>query len=178
MGDELTLESGPLDLDSRLYPPLPQYDLRAPYSQTHRSLSADIPTEVAPGMAAEAVVPRRRLRQGRHANRFIVIGRWRGWVTAVLQDTFVAEVEDQRWGSPPHEVELPIDLVNDFDRTLLHKNSIFYWTVGYRHRPGGTRVQEAQIRFRRAPGPEPWTKRTGRAWAERVRRALDEDPEG
>lgn len=173
---EFGLETDAIDLDSSWYGPLPLHHVLAPFSQKTGSPSARVIADVRPAMS-QPVVLRRRAHQGAHTDRFVVIGRWRGWVTAVFEETFLSEVEDLRWGCPPHEAELPIALISEFDQSLLSENSIFYWTVGYRHRPGGTRVQEARVRFRRAPGREPWAERTGRAWAQRVRRALDEDPD-
>lgn len=173
---EFGLNTDAVDLNSFWYGPLSLYGVLAPFSQKTSSPSARVMTDERPAMA-QPVVPRRTAHQGGHTDRFVVIGRWRGWVTAVFDETFLSEVEDLRWGSPPHEVELPNALISEFDQALLSEDSIFYWTVGYRHRPGGTRIQEARVRFRRAPGQEPWAERTGRAWAQCVRRALDEDPD-
>jgi hypothetical protein len=103
-----------------------------------------------------------------------VVGRWIGWVTDVRADSFWAEVEDLLWGAVPHQVELPLTLVSDYDIPLFRENAVFYWIVGYRHRSGGTRVQEATVRFRRTPKDEPWMEDRVKEWTAEMRRALDE----
>lgn len=174
LATDLGLNTEALDLREFWHAPLARYRVAGPLWQEIRSPSADTdPTDSSP--FTEPVVPRRRAHQGAHAERFLVIGRWRGWVTNILVDTFIGEVEDLKSMSPPHEVELPQALLSDFDRPLLNEDAIFYWTVGYRHRPGGTRVQEARVRFRRRPLQEPWVARSGTAWAARVRAALGND---
>lgn len=115
--------------------------------------------------------------QGPHAERFIVVGRWRGWVTEVLDDTFWGEIEDLKLAAPPHAVELPRSLISADDDDLLTLDAIFYWTIGYRQRSSGARVQEAAVRFRRAPRHEPWIGTEARRWAERVRKALSAEDE-
>lgn len=172
---ERQLPTALLDLNSLWFPPMEHHEVSAPFFQRARSSPSEEDRRPTPPLTEPVVEGRRGAHQGPHGDRFIVVGRWRGWVTEVLDDTFLAEVEDQQWESPPHAVELPQRLVSDFDQPLLAENAIFYWTIGYRHRPGGTRVQEAVIRFRRAPGTDPWARRLGDAWATRVRRALDED---
>lgn len=169
-------DTAEVDLASLWHAPFPRYDApTAPLAQELRSPSVQL--DESTSAASEPIVRRRRAHQGAHADRYLIVGHWRGWVTAVLQDTFIGEIEDLRWRSPPHEVELPVALVSDFDRDLLAEDSIFYWTVGYRYRSGGTRVQEARVRFRRSPRSEPWAERRGVEWAARMRQGLDESDE-
>lgn len=166
-----------IDLDSVWYPPFQRQGLTAPFAQEYRLPSSRGQGEDASDSWVPPVVDRvdRTSQQGPAASRFQIVGRWRGWVTEVLDETFQAEVEDLRNNTVPHAAEFPLDLVSDFDRPLLAKNAIFYWTIGFRHRPTGTRLQETLIRFRRAPRREPWTDRQGTIWAQEVRSALHED---
>lgn len=83
--------------------------------------------------------------------RLIPLQAWEGAVLEVDDSSFVARAVDVAGEHADEEVSLPKDELSDFDLDLLEPGAIFYWTIGYREKPGGARERVSQIRFRRLP---------------------------
>jgi hypothetical protein len=90
--------------------------------------------------------------------RIQTLQEWEGYVTDVLQTTFVARLVDVTAGqhTASEEAEFPLDDVADGDRPLVKPGAVFRWTVGYIKSPGGSKKRMSQLVFRRLPQ---WTQR-------------------
>ncbi len=84
---------------------------------------------------------------------FKPIKNWEGVVESVLAKSFIATMRDTDNPADRGEEQFEIDLedVDPGDRDLALPGGIFYFTVGYRIRRGGTRIKGTQIVFRRMP---------------------------
>ena len=89
---------------------------------------------------------------------FKPIKNWEGVVAAVNDSHFSAVMRDLGDATDKGEEEFEIDIedVDVGDRDLVVPGGIFYFTVGYRIRRGGTRIKGTQIVFRRLPA---WSKK-------------------
>ena len=88
-------------------------------------------------------------------DRFVALEKWEGCVSEVGKDSFVAVLADLRKTNADEEAEFPFAEVPPDDLELLVVGAVFYWTIGYHTRPGGTRSHSSEIRFRRLP---PWSE--------------------
>ena len=75
---------------------------------------------------------------------------WEGTVIDVLDDRFSARLLARDDATPPLDVEVSFREIAPSDRDLLAEGAVFYWDVGYRHRPGA-KVRESVLSFRRLP---------------------------
>lgn len=96
------------------------------------------------------VVPRER--PIKSPDRFVALEKWEGCVVEVGKDSFTALLTDLRGAVADQEAEFPIlDEVSPEDIDLVQPGAVFYWTIGYHSKPGGTRSHSSEIRFRRLP---------------------------
>lgn len=89
---------------------------------------------------------------------FSVLQEWEGYVLSISEDTFTARLVDVTMGRSEEEEEadLPLDDLEDADRSRIRNGAIFRWTIGYQRGPGGTKFRTSCIRFRNIPV---WTKK-------------------
>lgn len=121
------------------------------------------PVRITPGV----VLPRRP----RTVDTVLSLEKWIGVVEHLEAESFWARVTEEENGQLQELVEFPIRIVSPGDRDLLQVGAIFYWLIGYRESPLGTRENASFIRFRRLP---PWDERDLRTATERARRLRDE----
>jgi len=89
---------------------------------------------------------------------FSVLQEWEGYVLSISKDTFTARLVDVTMGRSEEEEEadLPLDDLEEADRSRIRDGAIFRWTIGYQLGPGGTKFRTSCIRFRNIPV---WTKK-------------------
>ena len=89
---------------------------------------------------------------------FSVLQEWEGYVLSISEDTFTARLVDVTMGrsEEDEEADLPLDDLEDADRSRIRDGAIFRWTIGYQRGPGGTKYRSSCIVFRNLPG---WTKK-------------------
>lgn len=86
-------------------------------------------------------------------DRFRLLQKWEGTVTACSQQEFTAVLREK--GQPDQEATFDLEEVPEGDRELIVAGAVFHWSIGYRDRRG-QRSRESIIRFRRLPA---WTRR-------------------
>jgi hypothetical protein len=113
--------------------------------------------------------------QPRERDRFMVLQKWEGTVSRVIETEFAATLHDLSDPSrPDEEVSLSIEEISESDRPLLAQGGVFYWSIGYRMDQWGSRERVSALRFRRLPV---WTRRDLEAVTQRadeLRRAFGE----
>lgn len=85
---------------------------------------------------------------------FMALQEWEGYVTAVGNSTFRAELVDIS-NRKRHETEAAEFLLSDLeedDRADVTEGAVFRWVIGYQRR-GGTRQRVSEIYLRRLPRP-------------------------
>jgi hypothetical protein len=90
----------------------------------------------------------------RQKNRdfFKLTQNWIGYISALYDDHFSANVEDVTQSGTYEVAEFYYADVSSEDQKLISLGSIFYWSVGYEER-NGQRYKESFLRFQRLP---PW----------------------
>ena len=83
-----------------------------------------------------------------HRNYTQKIQKWKGHITEVLKEGFVAKLEDLTNQGTDEIGEFDIDDISTQDRSLISVGSVFYWTVGYFIKNGQISKQSL-IRFQR-----------------------------
>jgi hypothetical protein len=97
---------------------------------------------------------------------------WEGVVETLSEKTFTATMRDTENKDDRGEEQFEIDIedVDEGDRDLVVPGGIFYFTVGYRIRRGGTRIKGTEIVFRRMPR---WSKKDIQRAKERADKLLE-----
>jgi hypothetical protein len=98
--------------------------------------------------------------------RFRSLQSWEGRVVEVLKDSFVGVLADMTMPGVEEQVELDLEEVTPDDLPLVQPGAVFYWSIGYRAEPSGTRSRASEIRFRRLPR---WSEAEIRDVAHRVK---------
>lgn len=80
---------------------------------------------------------------------FKTLQKWEGYVLEVGEETFHARLVPIIGEGGDQEAEIYLEEVDEEDRPLIEPGAVFYWSIGYLHRPG--RIRAAVIRFRRLP---------------------------
>jgi|SRR5271165_802468 len=81
-----------------------------------------------------------------------VLQKWVGRVEEVQADRFSAALVDATNSrNPIEQVEFDMREVSESDRSLLAVGATFYWSIGYRHTPGGQVERISSLRFARLP---------------------------
>lgn len=92
--------------------------------------------------------------------RFEALQQWECIVLELREDCVYCQLHDLTDESNPDEfAEVLLSEFNEYDRPILCEGSIFYWSVGYIHRPRGQIRRSSQLRVRRMP-PLSSSKRT------------------
>jgi hypothetical protein len=89
--------------------------------------------------------------KNKRRNQFKCLQKWRGVVLEVLQDSFMAKLEDYNEVTPDEVAEILRSEISDEDLPLIQNGSVFYWSIGYHVNSSGQRKRASIIRFRRLP---------------------------
>lgn len=77
---------------------------------------------------------------------------WRGVVTGIEDNEFIARLEDDtNPNSPDQEVWIPLAEIEARDLKLLELGAMFFWHIGYRYGPKYPQERFSKIKFRRLP---------------------------
>jgi hypothetical protein len=96
-----------------------------------------------------------------------LLQQWEGVVTEVSKEGFTAILRDLTNRKNPEErAEFGLDQIDPPDHKLVIPGAVFYWWVGYRDAPTGTRWTVSTIRMRRLP-----------AWSRSDMRRIERDVE-
>lgn len=105
------------------------------------------------------------------AHGFRLLQQWEGVVIDVTEEGFTAILRDLTNRKNPEErAEFGVDQIDPPDRRLIIPGAIFYWWIGYRDAPTGTRWTVSTIRARRLPAWSPTDMRRIERDAEELRR--------
>jgi hypothetical protein len=86
---------------------------------------------------------------------FTLFQKWEGYVIEIGRETFSARLTPLEGQGSDQIAEIYLDEVGEIDQDLLEPGAVFYWSIGYRRRPSGTKERSSIIRFRRLPN---WTR--------------------
>jgi hypothetical protein len=90
----------------------------------------------------------------RHQARFELLQQWEGTIEGVDADSITASVRDMTDRTMPDElIEIQRMEFADADADLVAPGAVFYWSIGYRVTPSGTKERLSVIRMRRLPQP-------------------------
>lgn len=111
---------------------------------------------------------RRRIEEPAPQDRFELHQQWEGAIESVSGDTVTAILRDLTDRTQPEEiVDLPLEEFSPNDADLVAPGAVFYWSIGYRITPTGTKERVSRFRMRRLPPPT-------RRQLERIARDTDE----
>ena len=98
--------------------------------------------------------------------QFHALQKWQGSVSKVTDSTFDARLLDLKDPSVEEVAEFDLEEVSVGDRPLVVPGAVFYWSVGYRTEPSGSRSRTSVLVFRRLPA---WSEKDLRRADDRVR---------
>lgn len=102
------------------------------------------------------------------AGRFELLQQWEGTIDGATSEEVSATIRDLSQRHMPEEiVVLPREEFSQSDAPLLEPGAVFYWSIGYRITPTGTKERVSFLRMRRVPQPT-------RRQAERVKERTQE----
>jgi len=85
-------------------------------------------------------------------DRFLAFQKWQCRVTEITKESFSAIVTNLTDEHKEDEVvEFSLADVSDSDKELLNIGAIFYWSIGYLIKIGGTKIKSQIIKFKRLP---------------------------
>jgi hypothetical protein len=126
-------------------------DPRLPELTSHATSTTTIDAEREPAATTAPIVEAPVRSHG-----FRLLQQWEGVVSGVTGDVFTAVLRDLTNRSSSEEsASFEIDQIDPPDRRLIVPGAVFYWWIGYRDSPTGTRWTVSTIRFRRLPA---WTR--------------------
>jgi hypothetical protein len=139
----------------------PQIDNSDPISaSTADQEKVEIPRPLALGSAAgDFSAPAPTGSQSRRNAALSTIGsvhaiqEWEGYVTAIDDTRFFANLKDLTQGEDVEkdEAEFSLSDFSDGDRSLIQEGAVFRWVVGVQRSSSGTRRYISQVVFRRLP---------------------------
>lgn len=109
--------------------------------------------DTVPSVMEKVRVPRARRMAVRSDQRYILLKKYEGFVTARHHEGFVARLHENVSDYPLIEAEFDWEELSEKDRSLAVEGASLVWTIGYRY-DGSTRIRESAIYLRRLP---PWT---------------------
>lgn len=94
------------------------------------------------------------LRESALEDRFELLQQWEGTIESITGDTVTASLRDLTDRAQPEEiVDLPLEEFSPNDADLVAPGAVFYWSIGYRVTPTGTKERVSRVRMRRVPPP-------------------------
>ena len=133
-----------------------------------------IATEVgdrSSGLAGAARVPQVKTFRSYPDQRYILLKKYEGFVTARGEDSFTARLFENSSDYPVIEAEFDLEELSENDRKLAIEGAPLVWTIGYGY-DGSTRKRESLIYLRRLSA---WSEKDlmeGRKAAEDLTRAI------
>ena len=103
--------------------------------------------------------------------RYILLKKYDGVVTARGDDSFVARLFENASDYPVIEAEFDLEELSETDRDLAVEGAALVWTIGYGY-DGGTRKRESVIYLRRLPRWSDTKIEEGRRAAEDLTRGI------
>ena len=82
---------------------------------------------------------------------FHALQKWQGTVSEVTGSTFTARLLDLMEASGEEVAEFDLEEVSVGDHGLVEPGAVFYWSIGYRTEPSGSRSRTSVLVFRRLP---------------------------
>jgi len=138
--------------------------------------ATNIPGGIVPGerssvSALRARIPQTKLLSTRPDQRYILLKKYEGFVTARHNGSFSARLSENSSDYPVVEADFDLEELSETDRELVVEGAPLVWTIGYRYE-GNTRKRESVIYLRRLP---PWSAKEieqGKTAAEELTRAI------
>ncbi len=100
--------------------------------------------------AMRARVPETRVLGILPGQRYILLKKYEGFVTARREDSFSARLFENSSDYPVIEAEFAVEELSETDRVLAVEGAPMVWTIGYAY-DGSTRKRESLIYLRRLP---------------------------
>jgi hypothetical protein len=116
-------------------------------------------------------VPQTRLLRSTLDQRYILLKKYEGFVTARGEETFSARLFEGNSDYPVLEAEFDFEELSENDRELAVEGAPMVWTIGYAYE-GSTRKRESLIYLRRLPAWNDKELEKARAAAEDLGRAI------
>ena len=95
-------------------------------------------------------VPQTRVLSSQPDQRYILLKKYEGFVTARGETTFSARLFENDSDYPVVEAEFDLEELSETDRKLANEGAPLVWTIGYAYE-GSTRKRESLIYLRRLP---------------------------
>lgn len=95
-------------------------------------------------------VPRTKALPSQPEQRYILLKKYEGFVTARSDETFTTRLVESDGDYPVVEAEFDLEELSETDRALAVEGATLVWTIGYSYE-GSTRKRESQIYLRRLP---------------------------
>jgi hypothetical protein len=88
---------------------------------------------------------------------FHALQEWEGYVTAICDEVFVAELVDvtRNRARAEEQVDFLLSDLDDEQRKSLRLGAVFRWAIGYERSPAGSKKRVSQLIFRELPQ---WTQ--------------------
>lgn len=121
--------------------------------------------------ARGARVPQTKVLRSHPDQRYILLKKYEGFVTARGEDSFAARLFESNSDYPVVEAEFGLEELSETDRNLVVEGASLVWTIGYAYE-GSTRKRESMIYLRRLPA---WSRKEleqARKAAEDLTRAI------
>jgi hypothetical protein len=118
-----------------------------------------------------ARVPQRKAISIRPNQRYILLKKYEGFVTARHKDSFSARLFESSSAYPVIDAEFELDELSETDRELVIEGAPMVWTIGYAY-DGSTRKRESLIYLRRLPAWSDQELEQSRKAAEDLTRAI------
>ena len=127
--------------------------------------------EKIPSSAKPRRVPQTKVIRSQPDQRYILLKKYEGFVTARLDDSFSARLFENNSDYPVVEAEFDLEELSETDRELAVEGAPLVWTIGYAYE-GSTRKRESLIYLRRLPTWSSKEIEKGRLAAEDLTRAI------
>ena len=116
-------------------------------------------------------VPQTRVLRSQVNQRYILLKKYEGFVTARGEDSFSARLFENNSDYPVVEAEFDLEELSETDRELAIEGAPLVWTIGYAYE-GSTRKRESLIYLRRLPAWSDKELEKSRAAADDLTRAI------
>ncbi len=121
--------------------------------------------------ARKARTPETKFLRSRSDQRYILLKKYEGFVTARSDHSFSARLFESMSDYPVVEAEFELEELSESDRELATEGAPMIWTIGYAY-DGSTRKRESLIYLRRLPAWSDKELEQGRQATEDLARAI------